>query len=108
MNTKQAPITPVPLRDVQIQGGIFKDSMEVGRKVLHSLDIDRMLYAFRFQAGLPTLGAKPYESWATPEPYGAFQGFTKPITSAPSARCQPRGLPANQSSSNGRTKWSMN
>jgi hypothetical protein len=40
--------------------------MEVGRKVLHSLDIDRMLYAFRFQAGLPTLGAKPYESWATP------------------------------------------
>ena len=75
MKTKQAPITPVPLRDVQIQGGIFKDSMEVGRKVLHSLDIDRMLYAFRFQAGLPTLGAKPYESWATPEPYGAFPGF---------------------------------
>ena len=75
MKTKQAPITPVPIRDVQIQGGIFKDSMEVGRKVLHSLDVDRMLYAFRFQAGLPTLGAKPYESWATPEPYGAFPGF---------------------------------
>ena len=75
MKSKQAPITPVPIRDVQIQGGIFKESMEVGRKVLHSLDVDRMLYAFRFQAGLPTLGAKPYESWATPEPHGAFPGF---------------------------------
>ena len=39
------------------------------------IGVERALYCFRFEAGLPTGDAKPLTSWATPEPHGAFPGF---------------------------------
>jgi DUF1680 family protein len=68
-------LKPFPLSQVRLGEGIFKDSMEVNRRVLDEIGVERALYCFRFNAKLPTLGAKPLESWASPEPHGAFPGF---------------------------------
>lgn len=75
-NLRQAlQVKAVPIANVRLLPGIFFDSMQIGKRVLLDLDVERMLYAYRFQAGLSTKGAKPYESWASPEPDGAFPGF---------------------------------
>ncbi|MFN9563840.1 MAG: beta-L-arabinofuranosidase domain-containing protein [Pirellulaceae bacterium] len=58
-----------------LEASPFRSQMEVNAKTLLAIGVDRALYAFRFQAGLPTLGAKPLRGWATPEPSGAFPGF---------------------------------
>ena len=68
-------MTPFPLSQVRLGEGVFKESMEVNRRVLDEIGADRALYCFRFNAGLDTKGAKPMASWATPEPGGAFPGF---------------------------------
>jgi DUF1680 family protein len=69
------PTKPFELSQVRLGDGIFKDSMEVNRKVLDAIGAERALYCFRFNASLDTKGAKPLGSWATPEPGGAFPGF---------------------------------
>ena len=66
---------PFPLSQVRLGDGIFKHSAEVNRRVIDEIGDDRALYCFRLQAKLPTGDAKPLESWATPEPGGAFPGF---------------------------------
>jgi DUF1680 family protein len=70
-----SPMQPFPLSQVRIGDGIFKDSMDVNRRVLDEIGVERALYCFRFNAKLPTGDAKPLASWATPEPNGAFPGF---------------------------------
>ncbi|MBM3964293.1 MAG: hypothetical protein FJ308_04390 [Planctomycetes bacterium] len=64
-----------PLSQVRISEGVFRESIEVNLKVLREIGVERALYAFRFQAGLPTGDVKPLRGWASPEPYGAFPGF---------------------------------
>ncbi|MEI7909385.1 MAG: beta-L-arabinofuranosidase domain-containing protein [Verrucomicrobiota bacterium] len=69
------PLQPFPLSQVRLGEGIFKDSMEVNRRVLDEIGVERALYCFRFNAKLATGDAKPLDSWASPEPGGAFPGF---------------------------------
>ena len=79
------PVAPIPLSRVRLLDGPFRASMLVNRKVLDEIGVERALYAFRFNAfrfnafrfnaGLPTRDAKPLDSWASPEPGGAFPGF---------------------------------
>ena len=68
------PLKPFALSQVRIGGGIFRDSMEVNRRVLDEIGPERALYCFRVNAKLPTGGAKPLEGWGSPEPHGAFPG----------------------------------
>ena len=49
--------------------------MKVNRKVLDEIGAERALYCFRLNGTLDTKGAKPLDSWASPEPGGAFPGF---------------------------------
>jgi DUF1680 family protein len=58
-----------------LEASPFRSQMEVNAKTLLAIGVDRALYAFRVQAGLPTQGARPLRGWATPEPSGAFPGF---------------------------------
>ncbi len=68
----QAP----PIGSVQITpSSPIADGLEVNRKVLSEIGVDRALLAFRVQAGLSTQDAKPLGGWAGPEPYGPFPGF---------------------------------
>ena len=70
-----APMQPFPLSQVRLGEGIFKDSMNVNRRVLDEIGVEHALYCFRFNAKLSTGDAKPLDSWASPEPGGAFPGF---------------------------------
>lgn len=73
--TPEGGLASFPLSQVHISEGVFRESMEVNLKVLREIGVERALYAFRFQAGLPTGNAKPLRGWASPEPHGAFPGF---------------------------------
>jgi DUF1680 family protein len=53
---------PVPLERVRLTGGPLKRAQEVTAAYLLALDPDRMLAAYRTQAGLPTT-AKPLTGW---------------------------------------------
>jgi uncharacterized protein len=65
-----------PMGSVQLTAsGPIAEGLEVNRKVLDAIGVDRALLAFRVQAGLPTKDAKPLGGWAGPEPYGPFPGF---------------------------------
>jgi DUF1680 family protein len=68
-------MTSFPLSQVRLGDGIFKDSMDVNRRVIDEIGDERALYCFRFQAKLPTGDAKPLGGWAAPEPNGPFPGF---------------------------------
>ena len=68
---KVAPVVilqaePFRLQDVQLLDGPFKHAMELDRKYLLSLDVNRLLHVFRLDAGLPST-AKPYGGWMAPE-----------------------------------------
>ncbi len=69
------PTKPFALSQVRLTDGIFKDSMRVNRKVLDEIGVERALYSYRLNAGLPTGDAKPLDSWGAPEPGGPFPGF---------------------------------
>lgn len=56
-----------PLRDVQINGGIYKENMERMQHCLLHMDDDSLLYNFREAAGLDTRGAQPMTGWDAPE-----------------------------------------
>ncbi len=68
-------VKPFHPSKVRLTDGVFKESMMVNKKVLDDIGEERALYCFRYQAGLSVNGAKPLESWASPEPWGAFPGF---------------------------------
>jgi hypothetical protein len=59
------------LEDVRLLDGLFKHAMELDRRYLLSLDVDRLLHNFRVNAGLPS-SAKPLGGWE--EPKGELRG----------------------------------
>lgn len=77
---KVPPVIPLkvhsfPLEDVRLLDGPFKHAMEEDGKYLLSLDVDRLLYNFRINAGLPS-SAEPLGGWEAPtcELRGHFVG----------------------------------
>lgn len=75
LSVSAGPMKPFPLSQTRLLDGDFKAGMQVNLKTLDEIGVERALYAYRYQAGLPTLGAKPLDSWASPEPHGVFPGF---------------------------------
>jgi DUF1680 family protein len=67
--------TPFDLHQVRLLPGVFRDDLEVNRKYMMALDVDRMMVSFRTTAGLPTT-AEPYYGWEAPnnELRGHFVG----------------------------------
>jgi uncharacterized protein len=59
-------VQPFPMKQVKVTGGIYKDAEEWNRGYLNRLGADRLLYNFRENAGLPTLGAKPLADMKAP------------------------------------------
>src|SRR3990167_8976284 len=57
---------PFSLKQVRLLDGPFKHAMELDRKYLLSLDVDRLLHDFRINAGLPS-PAKPLGGWEEPK-----------------------------------------
>jgi DUF1680 family protein len=55
-------LEPFPMNQVKLLDGPFRDAMELDRKYLLSLDMDRLLSDFRKVAGLP-VKAQPYGGW---------------------------------------------
>jgi len=64
-----------PLSQTRLLDGEFRAAMQVNRGTLDEIGVERALYSFRVQAGLPTGEAEPLGGWASPEPGGAFPGF---------------------------------
>jgi hypothetical protein len=66
---------PFPLTEVRLLDGPFKHAQDLDAQYLLSLDVDRLLYSFRVNAGLPST-AKPYGGWEEPksEVRGHFVG----------------------------------
>ncbi|MCX5771353.1 MAG: glycoside hydrolase family 127 protein [Candidatus Hydrogenedentes bacterium] len=60
-------LEPFPLAQVRLLEGRWNDEMQRDRQYLHDLDVDRLLYPFRKQAGLEAPGdahdARPYGGW---------------------------------------------
>jgi DUF1680 family protein len=55
---------PFPLTRVRLLEGRWNDEMQRDRQYLHALDVDRLLYPFRAQAGIEAPGdAGPYGGW---------------------------------------------
>ena len=65
---KEVPMAlqPFALKDVRLADGPCEAAQEANRKYLHLLDLDRLLYTFRQNAGLPTSG-EPLGGWEKPE-----------------------------------------
>ncbi len=57
---------PFGLKQVRLLDGPFKHAMDLDRKYLLSLDVDRLLHDFRINAGL-TSSAKPLGGWEEPK-----------------------------------------
>jgi hypothetical protein len=53
--------------DVTLADGPCLVGREANRGYLHELDVDRLLWAFRKNAGLPTGEAQPLGGWEAPE-----------------------------------------
>jgi DUF1680 family protein len=73
---KAAPVVePFAMTDVRLLPGPFRHAMELDKKYLLSLDPDRLLHAFRVNAGLPSKAA-PLGGWEEPksEVRGHFPG----------------------------------
>ncbi|MCY2986826.1 MAG: glycoside hydrolase family 127 protein, partial [Planctomycetota bacterium] len=77
---KVRPVVPLKaqafaLQDVRLLDGPFKQALELDLQYLLSLDTDRLLHAFRVNAGLPS-AAKPLGGWEEPksEVRGHFVG----------------------------------
>src|ERR1035438_1072639 len=66
---------PFPLSNSRLLEGPFKHAQDLDLQYLLSLDVDRLLYPFRINAGLPS-DAKPYGGWEEPksEVRGHFVG----------------------------------
>ena len=59
-------VHPFDLKQVRLLDGPFKRAMELDRGYLYALDSDRLLHAFRVNAGLPT-AAEPLGGWERPD-----------------------------------------
>jgi hypothetical protein len=57
---------PFRLSEVRLLDGLFKHAQELDRQYLLSLEVERLLYTFRVNAGLPS-DAKPYGGWEEPK-----------------------------------------
>src|SRR5260370_12320426 len=55
-----------PLQDVRLLDGPFKHAEDMDAAYLLSLDVDRLLYNFRINAGLPST-AVPLGGWEEPK-----------------------------------------
>lgn len=66
---------PFPPTDVRLLESPFRHAMELDHKYLLELDVDRLLHAFRLNAGLPST-AEPLGGWEEPkcEVRGHFVG----------------------------------
>jgi DUF1680 family protein len=58
-------ICAVPLAQVRLTDGPFKERQDLHRRVILSYDVDRLLHNFRVNAGLPS-SAAPYGGWESP------------------------------------------
>ena len=72
---RAATLSAFPLQHTRLLDGPFKTALEVNRRTLDDIGVERALYCFRVQAKLPTGDAQPLGGWASPEPGGAFPGF---------------------------------
>ena len=61
-----AKLTAFPVADVRISPGVFKQAEDIDKKVILSIEPDRLLYTFRKNAGLDPKGVKPYGGWEDP------------------------------------------
>src|SRR5215472_12869543 len=59
-------VRPFPMKHVQLGAGPCKVAMEADRQYLHSLHPDRLLHAFRINAGIPS-SAQPLGGWEAPD-----------------------------------------
>src|SRR5262245_22244526 len=57
---------PFPLHQVRLLDGPFRYAMLRTQKDLLDLDLDRLLYNFRVNAGIPST-AKPFGGWEAPD-----------------------------------------
>lgn len=57
---------PFDLKQITLLDGPMKTAMELDAKYLRDLDVDRLLYSFRVNAGLPAPG-EPYGGWEAPD-----------------------------------------
>lgn len=53
-----------PLGDITLLDGMFKKARDVNTTVLLKYSVDRLLYCYRAEAGLPTVGVANYSNWA--------------------------------------------
>jgi hypothetical protein len=58
-------VNAVPLAQVRLLAGEFKERQDLHCKVILSYDVDRLLHNFRVNAGLPSR-ARPYGGWESP------------------------------------------
>lgn len=58
-------VLPFHLTDVRLLDGPFRDAMLRDQHFLLGIDLDRLLYSFRANAGLP-VSAQPYGGWEAP------------------------------------------
>lgn len=65
---------PFELQQVKLLDGPFLKALELNKKYLQSLDLDRQLHTFRLVAGLPST-AKPLGGWESPEHGGRGEFF---------------------------------
>lgn len=81
---------PFPLNATRLlDGSVYQQAQRFNADYLHLLDLDRLLYQFRHQAGLPTADAsgkevRPYGGWESPVyQWGLINGhFTGHLLSA--------------------------
>jgi len=59
-------VRPFDLKQVRLLDGPFKQAMERDREYLHALDADRLLHAWRLNAGLDS-DAEPLGGWERPD-----------------------------------------
>ena len=67
-------LKPFPLSRIALLEGPFHNAMERTTNYLKFLDADRMLYNFRRNYGLPTLGVEPLGGWEKPD--GKLRGHS--------------------------------
>ncbi len=62
----QTKVAPFDLSEVRLLDGPFERALQLDRRYLLSLDVDRLLHNFRVNAGLPS-SAEPLGGWEKPD-----------------------------------------
>ncbi|MHB1455514.1 MAG: beta-L-arabinofuranosidase domain-containing protein [Armatimonadota bacterium] len=63
---KKQKVESFPLGQVRLTPGPWFDEQERNRRYLHNLDLDRLLYTFRKNAGFPA-PSEPFKGWEAPD-----------------------------------------